>query len=83
VFPRQLVKNGSCASSVGTEDVNPERAALETTFPRGFVVHPVQLLYVRLSVEKADVFRLSARVAAFSAALAGAVKSGLRSRVSV
>jgi hypothetical protein len=33
-FPRELLKHGSRAISVGTDDVNRERAELETAFPR-------------------------------------------------
>jgi hypothetical protein len=51
-FPREVLKNGSRAISVGTEDVNRERAELETAFPRFVIMHPEQLVYVRLSVEK-------------------------------
>jgi hypothetical protein len=52
VFPRELLKNVSRASSVGTEDVNRESAELETSFPRCVVIHPEILLYARPSVEK-------------------------------
>jgi hypothetical protein len=51
-FPRELFNNGSRANSVGTEDVNRERAELETAFPRLVIIHPEQHVYVRLSVEK-------------------------------
>jgi hypothetical protein len=51
-FPRELLKNGSRAISVGTDDVIRERAELETAFPRCVIIHPEQLVYVRLSVEK-------------------------------
>jgi hypothetical protein len=44
--------NGSRASSVGTEDFNRESAELETEFPRCVIIHPEQLVYVRLSVKK-------------------------------
>jgi hypothetical protein len=43
-FPRELMKNGSRAISVGTEDVNRERAELETAFPRRVIIHPEQLV---------------------------------------
>jgi hypothetical protein len=51
-FPRELLKNGSRAISVGTKDVNRERAELETAFPRFVIIHPEQLVYILLSVEK-------------------------------
>jgi hypothetical protein len=51
-FPCELLKNGSRAMSVSTEGVNRERAELETAFPRCVIIHPEQLVYVRLSVEK-------------------------------
>jgi hypothetical protein len=51
-FSRELLKNGSRAISVGTEAVYRERAELETAFPRCIIIHPEQLIYVRLSVEK-------------------------------
>jgi hypothetical protein len=44
--------NGSRASYVGTEDFNRKSAELETEFPRCVIVHPEQLVYVRLSVKK-------------------------------
>jgi hypothetical protein len=53
-FPRELLKNGSRAISVGTEDVNRERAELETAFPRCVIIHPEQLVYVRRSVALAN-----------------------------
>jgi hypothetical protein len=52
VFPRELLKNGSRTISVDTEDVNRERAELETAFQRCVIIHPEQIVYVRLSVEK-------------------------------
>jgi hypothetical protein len=51
-FSHELLKNGSRAISVGTEDVHRERVELETAFPRCVIIHPEQLMYVRLSVEK-------------------------------
>jgi hypothetical protein len=51
-FPRELSKNGCRAFSVDTENVNRERAELESAFPRCVFIHPEQLDYVRLSVEK-------------------------------
>jgi hypothetical protein len=51
-IPSELLKNGRCASSVGTEDVSRERSEPETAFPRCVIIHPEQLLCVRLSVEK-------------------------------
>jgi hypothetical protein len=46
------VKNGSRGISIGTEDVNRDRPELETAFPRCDIIHPEQLVYVRISVEK-------------------------------
>jgi hypothetical protein len=72
-FPREMLKNGSRESSVVTEGVNRERAELDTPFPRGVIIHPEKLLYVRLSVEKGGC--LTTR--------ADASKSWLRTRVTV
>jgi hypothetical protein len=63
-FPRKRMKNGSRAKPVATEDINRERATLEPAFSRWVLLHPEQLFCVRLSVVKADVLRLSVRVAA-------------------
>jgi hypothetical protein len=50
-FPCKLLKNGSRASSVGTEDVQ-QRAEKKSAFPRCVISQPEQLLNARLSVEK-------------------------------
>jgi hypothetical protein len=62
--PRERLMNGSRTNSLSVEDENRERAELETAFPRCVIIHFEQFLYVRLSVETADVMQLSARVAA-------------------
>jgi hypothetical protein len=51
-FAGELSKHGSRAGSVGTEDINREWAELETEFPRSAIMHPEQLMYIRVSVEK-------------------------------
>jgi hypothetical protein len=42
----KLLKKGSRARSVGTEDVNRERKELETAIPQCVIIHPEQRLYV-------------------------------------
>jgi hypothetical protein len=39
-FSRELLKNSSRASSIGTEYVNHERVELETAFPRCAITYP-------------------------------------------
>jgi hypothetical protein len=51
-FPRELLTNGSRAISVGTEDINRERAELETALPRCVIIHAEQFVYFRLALEK-------------------------------
>jgi hypothetical protein len=69
------LKNGSRAISVGTEDVNRERVELETAFPRFVIIHPEQIVHVRLSVEKG--------YSIISKSLKFILKSGYRSLLSV
>jgi hypothetical protein len=81
-FLLEMLKNGSRAFLVGTEYVNRERAELETAFPRCVIIHPEQLVYVRLSVEKGRCLGAPSE----SSRMSGrphARKSGLRFRVSV
>jgi hypothetical protein len=49
---RASCSSGIRANSVGTEDVNRERAELETAFPWFVIIHPERLLSVRLSIVK-------------------------------
>jgi hypothetical protein len=45
-------------NSVGIQEVNRERAEMETAFPGCVIIRPEQHLYVRLWVENGDVWRL-------------------------
>jgi hypothetical protein len=54
-FPREQLKNGGRIISVDTEDVNRERAELETAFPRCVIIHPEQptlVFNVDLEIQK-------------------------------
>jgi hypothetical protein len=76
VFLRELLTNGTRASSIGTEGVNRERAELEIAF------HDVPSLILSNAgmsasqLRKEDVLRFSKRVAASPAAREDPTRTG-------